>query len=103
MEISITWEVALFLIIAYFTTRYLYETFMKMATGCRDPFNPLYSYKDYPVWKKGYNRGRVELAKEMRKMIAKLQTKHERLVKYLESRENLSSSAEVPSQTEQTK
>lgn len=39
-------------------------------TGCQDPFNPLYSYRDYPTWRKGYNRGRRDIIKTVRKMLA---------------------------------
>ncbi|WP_185210764.1 hypothetical protein [Sphingobacterium mizutaii] len=69
MEIIITWDVALFLIVLYFATKYLYQTLFKIVTGCHDPFNPLYSYKDYPTWEKGYNTGRSDALKAVRKIL----------------------------------
>lgn len=93
MEIIITWEIALFIVIVYFATRYLYDAFMKMATGCRDPFNPLYSYRDYPVWKKGYNRGVSALSKEVNRIVADSSAENLRILQEMESELNKMSRA----------
>jgi hypothetical protein len=61
---------ALFIIAVYFAAKYLYNTLLKMAAGCRDPFNPLYSYRDYPAWEKGYRRGRRDVLKVVDREIA---------------------------------
>lgn len=85
MEIIISWETTLFIVIAYFVIRYLYDVFMKMATGCRDPFNPLFSYRDYPTWKKGYNRGVSTLSKTINKIIADSCAENIRILQEMES------------------
>lgn len=69
---------------------------MKMATGCRDPFNPLYSYRDYPVWKRGYNRGRSEIIKAVKKIIDDLQVKSGQIVKNLESQQSSHIAEDLP-------
>lgn len=67
MEIIIAWDVALFLVFLYFTIKYLNQTLFKIVTDCHAPFNPLYSYKDYPTWEKGYNKGRSDTLKDVKK------------------------------------
>ncbi len=84
MEIIITWQVALFAIIVYFITRYLYDVFMKMATGCRNPFNPLYTYRDYPIWAKAYNRGVDALSKAVNKVVADSKIETDRLLQEMD-------------------
>ncbi|MEN5057147.1 hypothetical protein [Sphingobacterium kitahiroshimense] len=85
MEIIISWEIALVIVMAYFVTKYLYDVFMKMATGCQDPFNPLFSYRDYPTWKKGYNRGVSTLSKAVNKIIADSCAENIRILQEMES------------------
>ncbi|MCI0915529.1 hypothetical protein, partial [Pseudomonas putida] len=65
---------ALFILAIYFATRYLYDTLLKIAAGCHNPFNPMYCYRDYPTWAKGYNRGRSEMLKAVKKIIAEFGT-----------------------------
>ncbi|MGJ1261101.1 hypothetical protein [Sphingobacterium spiritivorum] len=81
MEIIITWQTALFILAVYFATKYLYDTLLKIAAGCHDPFNPFYSYRDYPTWAKGYNRGRSEMLKAVMKIIAEVEAKQVRKMK----------------------
>lgn len=89
MEIIITWDVALFLIALYFATKYLYQTLFKIVTGCQDPFNPLYSYKDYPTWEKGYNKGRSDTLKYMNKTLEEIRSELEGIIqKYSDSPED---------------
>ena len=84
MHIIITWEVALLAIATYFVAKYLFDTFLKLVTRCRDPFNPLYSYHDYPAWNKGYNRGRQQVVKFVKKMLAESTARLEEQAKKLE-------------------
>ena len=84
MHIIITWEIALLIIVAYFVTKYLFDTFLKLVAGCRDPFNPLYGYHDYPAWTKGYNRGRQQILKIVRNMLTEANAELEAYTKKLE-------------------
>jgi len=81
MEIIITWQMALFILAVYFATRYLYDTLLKIVAGCHNPFNPMYCYRDYPTWAKGYNRGRSEMLKAVKKIIAEVTAEQVRIMK----------------------
>ncbi|MCT1531361.1 hypothetical protein M3B46_10165 [Sphingobacterium daejeonense] len=85
-EIIITWDVALFLVFLYFAIKYLYQNLFKIVTGCHDPFNPLYNYKDYPTWEKGYNKGRSDTLKDVNKTLAEIRCELEEIIqKYSDS------------------
>lgn len=83
MQIIITWHMIIFIFAFYFITKYLSASLKKLMTGCQDPFNPLYSYRDYPTWRQGYNRGRRDIIKKVSKMLADFQsTNNEILERY---------------------
>lgn len=89
MQIIISWQMIVFIFAFYFITKYLYDSFRKLMAGCRDPFNPLYGYRDYPIWAKGYNRGRSDLLKSVKKIMADFQAGNKEIIKeYYSSKES---------------
>jgi hypothetical protein len=56
------------LVALYFLFRYLHQTFLKFAVGCEKPFDPFYSYRDYPTWDKAYAKGHNDAVKQMKEV-----------------------------------
>lgn len=91
MQIIISGQMIIFIFAFYFITKYLYDSLKKLMAGCHDPFNPLYSYRDYPIWAKGYNRGRGDLLKSVRKIMADFQAGNKEILKeYYDAKERCS-------------
>lgn len=70
MYFIISWQEVLLFLALYFLLKYVNATALKFMAGCSNPFNPLYSYQDYPAWRKGYRRGWLDLDKRVKKIIA---------------------------------
>lgn len=89
MQIIISWQMIVFIFAFYFITKYLYDSAKKLMAGCQNPFNPLYSYRDYPIWAKGYHRGRNDLFKSVKKIMADFQAGNKEILKeYYRSKES---------------
>lgn len=95
---------ALFIIALYFAAKYVYDTLLKIAAGCHDPFNPLYCYRDYPTWAKGYNSGRSHVLKVVKKILAEFEAENARILeKYHGYKDNEKHTAEDKPKAEPTK